>query len=521
MKVVQDDGGEMERANSSSSSGGGGEVGVVTLLELPVEKTTLIVDGEPRRLVHANFAGLCQIPSQDQFHLLVVRVISDENNGAVSHATGLVILWSIPGRISRHYNAYTEELNENETPQQLNTSTNRQHHPPTPPLLVPYDQFVSQSTRELWRGQTRYIQRSLLGKRGLTGQGDKVVPGAYDDDEDKEEGTKQSNDIMADGKSVQYPVGIPCLEDASSSSSSSSNPRSLLHEGTKQYLRTLTPTQRTALLCSPKPAADAAFWNVFQTIYQNSWQDVLGDVQLSRDLVSMLSLVSDEVVSQQTMMYSKLLTDVIHNQLLSIEKDFFQEVEYSGGNFFVPALERLYRVCKKVEAISNESVTDPLANILWRQFQIRINNDDDDMQTKEMDSDDDDEENVMEIDVNDGSAGTDISTTLHTKITADSPKQMAQMDSDDEEEDGPAVVPYDEVEASMERTAAIPPTPKKYEEDAKRYQNAYPLLFAATTPQEDVVMACARILSDATDVSLVREAAAYLEEVEAKQDTLF
>jgi A1 cistron-splicing factor AAR2 len=195
-------------------------------------------------------------------------------------------------------------------------------------------------------------------------------------------------------------------------------------------------------------------------------------------------------------------------------------VEYSGGNFFVPALERLYRVCKKVEGISNESVTDPLATILWRQFQIRINNDDDGMHTKEMDSDDDDEENVMEIDVNDGSAGTDIST-LHTKITADSPKQMAEMDSDDEEEDGPAVVPYDEVEASMERTAAIPPTPKKYEEDAKLYQNSYPLLFAATTPQEDVVMACARILSDATDVSLVREAAAYLEEVEAKQDTLF
>jgi hypothetical protein len=272
----------MERAKSNSSSGGGGEVGVVTLLELPVEKTTLIVDGEPRRLVHANFAGLCQIPSQNQFHLLVVRVISDENNGSVSHATGLVILWSTPGRISRHYNAYTEELNEKETPQQLDTSTNHQHHPPTPPLLVPYDKFVSQSAQELWRGQTRYIQRSLLAKRGLTGQGDKVVPGAYDDDEDKEEGTKQSsNGDMADGKSVQYPVGIPCLEDASSSSSSSSNPRSLLHEGTKQYLRTLTPTQRTALLCSPKPAADAAFWNVFQTIYQNSWQDVLGDVQLS------------------------------------------------------------------------------------------------------------------------------------------------------------------------------------------------------------------------------------------------
>ena len=42
-------------------------------------------------------------------------------------------------------------------------------------------------------------------------------------------------------------------------------------------------------------------------------------------------------------------------------------------------------------------------------------------------------------------------------------------------------------------------------------------MYAAMTPGEDEVMACARILDEAKDVSLDREAAEYLEEVEAKR----
>jgi A1 cistron-splicing factor AAR2 len=44
----------------------------------------------------------------------------------------------------------------------------------------------------------------------------------------------------------------------------------------------------------------------------------------------------------------------------------------------------------------------------------------------------------------------------------------------------------------------------------------YPFLFAAISNDEDIVMACARILDEQRDVTLVREAAAYLEDVEAK-----
>ena len=42
----------------------------------------------------------------------------------------------------------------------------------------------------------------------------------------------------------------------------------------------------------------------------------------------------------------------------------------------------------------------------------------------------------------------------------------------------------------------------------------YPILSAAIMPTEDIVMTCARALDEQNDVSLVREAAAYLEEIE-------
>jgi A1 cistron-splicing factor AAR2 len=87
------------------------------------------------------------------------------------------------------------------------------------------------------------------------------------------------------------------------------------------------------------------------------------------------------------------------------------------------------------------------------------------------------------------------------------------------DEDGPVIVPSDEVEASISRSSLNAQYSQKYSkqmnEENEQHRQEYPLLFAAITPHEDVVMACARILDAGNDVSLVREAAAYLEEVEA------
>ena len=71
------------------------------------------------------------------------------------------------------------------------------------------------------------------------------------------------------------------------------------------------------------------------------------------------------------------------------------------------------------------------------------------------------------------------------------------------------IVPHDQVEALRARSSSQSSlTPK-------RHCKVYPLLHAAMVPKEDEVMVCALILEDAKDVTLVREAAAYLEEVEA------
>jgi len=114
------------------------------------------------------------------------------------------------------------------------------------------------------------------------------------------------------------------------------------------------------------------------------------------------------------------------------------------------------------------------------------------------------------------------------------------IEDEDEDEDGPVIVPFDEVEASIARSSpsqsntlhAItrmdvdgPTTNRKKspatdESERERHGDQYPLLFAAQTTVEDhsdILMTCARILDERTDVSLVREAAAYLEEVEARR----
>lgn len=92
---------------------------------------------------------------------------------------------------------------------------------------------------------------------------------------------------------------------------------------------------------------------------------------------------------------------------------------------------------------------------------------------------------------------------------------------DEDDEDGPVVVPMEEVQASIERSAAIrlralPTTQNESSSILDNHKQKYPFLFSAVSDGEDVLMACARILDEQGDVTLVREAAAYLEEVEAK-----
>jgi A1 cistron-splicing factor AAR2 len=96
-------------------------------------------------------------------------------------------------------------------------------------------------------------------------------------------------------------------------------------------------------------------------------------------------------------------------------------------------------------------------------------------------------------------------------------------EDDDSDEDGPVIVEMQDVQASYERIAALSRSTLTLHNDSdhdhdsdRRHRVQYPFLFAAISNDEDIVMACARILDEQRDVTLVREAAAYLEDVEAK-----
>ena len=86
---------------------------------------------------------------------------------------------------------------------------------------------------------------------------------------------------------------------------------------------------------------------------------------------------------------------------------------------------------------------------------------------------------------------------------------MVESDGDE----GPVVVSGDDIAASLARSSHLMGGPTLDQE----IQRKFPLLVAAVQPHEDILMTCARALSDATDVSLVREAAGYLQDVEQRK----
>ena len=197
----------------------------------------------------------------------------------------------------------------------------------------------------------------------------------------------------------------------------------------------------------------------------------------------------------------------------------FGEVEYSGGNCLVPALERfcrciIDRVVERGDGDDARSVTGEedgvrtawanLEQTLSTRFRLSL--------LPPSLSSFDIEEDAM----HDGD--DDCCKTEEALLSED--------DDEEDDEDGPVVVPLNQVEASLPRSAGWQSSCEKNSNCAsnssggddvasRRHRESYPFLFAAIVQNEDVLMACARILNEANDVSLVREAAAYLEEVES------
>eukprot|EP00984_Skeletonema_dohrnii_P027708 scaffold17342_cov112-Skeletonema_dohrnii-CCMP3373.AAC.1 len=441
-------------------------------------------------------------------------------------------------------------------------------------FIMSYDQFMqtpatsdgsSDNTNGMgvsissWGARTSCINSSYLQHRHDFTHGDKIVPSSYDQEQDNDiqnrsttsscsndnQSAQQAQDDI-DGKQISYPQ-IPCIDP-------SINARRLTqHAGTRSYLSKLSPEIRTKLLLGR--GGDDSFhvgayvWNgILSRVYNSSRSsgggngkehDFLGDIQLSflmflflechtslehwRDAISMCSLAvtmptdasnsatannnnNNNLLRKHSNFYQQLLS-TIHDQFLCIETEFFQEVEYSSGqkNFLIQALERLCGACDDLAEGENSEVDGlKLASLkLKRMLRDRFDFDLSSSLSGENGADMEIEEECPPI-VYEGNNTTDSSEQNH---------DLMEQEYDDDDEDGPVIVPYDEFESSLSRSALLNTTHKQVDdvEEAKHRQN-YPLLHAAMSPQEDVVMCAARVLDEQRDVSLVREAAAYLEQ---------
>ncbi len=141
----------------------------------------------------------------------------------------------------------------------------------------------------------------------------------------------------------------------------------------------------------------------------------------------------------------------------------------------IPAIKRLCLQCKDQ---SYNFILKSLAIEILKQLQKHV---------PDIDISGDDEQNINELN--------------HLALN--------QEGDDEDDEDGPVVVSIDEVTASLERSSNT----KSY--DKSIYASKYPFLFASMVDNEDILMTCSRILDEKPDVTSVREAAAYLEEVES------
>ena len=441
--------------------------------------------------------------------------------------------------------------------------------------------------------------------------------------------------VVEDGKSLTYPA-IPCID------TSITNDLRLVtrHTGTRLYLSTLSPNERTRLLlfsssvndnddddddketeeegnagngtsnCYRRslPVGEYVFEDVLRR-YDNSRGEeyFLADIELSfllfvhlechvslehwRDGISMCALAtatavrgrrtstSASIVYRRSSFFCKLLS-ILYQQLLCIEVDFFREVEYSAGeeNFLVVALQRLCNACTNAQQQSNgvdtaitaaaskrkrgndgaaaaaaastiellKSASMKLKRLLCDRFGLDLSKmTNKDVDYVDVDHDDDYVDDDMESDALWSTTGNDyVNDEEDTdEILADlqqyegNTHHLESMDNgtakdnsnnneeDEDDDDGPVIIPYEDVEASIARSTLLTSCETINQQQLRQVGKAqqqqcekYPLLYAAMSSGEDEVMACARILDEARDVSLVREAAAYLEEVEAHRE---
>lgn len=473
---------------------------IACFLDLP-SGSALSIDGISVSIQRNDFVGISQIPTQ-QLHFITITA-----SNSSSLTTGFVLLQqNNESALIRQYDPCTEEVSATLVVDDMTTTHLLQQVPALEQQqrIVPYHLLVTTEQQTKWhQSLTNYIAKEIMQQRGIHVSGQKVVPGCLaDGNTDSKLSTNQTP--PPDGTSLSY-FPVPILDQR--------RPRhrwrASRHVGTQRFLLTLSAQEKTQLFIDEHPS-QRAWERLFAKQYQSNWEWVLGDVQLSflcfihlhcfeslvhwRDLLSLLGQLENP---------SRLLISVLMHQLSNLDaSDVFQtsmdgddddDEEEEGENSIATALQRLVQTWKKqgLDSNNDEEALQHLSNLIQDRLCPRIqsvHNDDDD-------GDDDFDDNAKEVDHD--SDGDDI--------------------DDDDGSEGPMIVDTDDYEAALQRnqqsnrafsTSSIYYTP----EIAKNY----PILWAAKQDHEDLVMTCARALEEANDVSLVRQAADYLQQVEAK-----
>lgn len=515
---------------------------LVALLDLP-KYSRVGLDGQVIVLQTDDFVGIQNVPSQNGgFHLVTACAAAAASSGGApsnissSVTVGFVVVTTTnvaaapdgntkqQQQLIRRYSPRTEEVAEEAVDDV--TIQNLLHQISNnliaPSRLLSYEQVVvgvgiGTSSSSTWEEQIRYINQSnILELRGL-GNGDKIVAGSYDP-EDDDKGIPTATTTMmtttsnstspttTDGKSLVYPP-IPVINTKLSLATHK-------HAGTRRFLAKLAPEQRTKLFVLDGEDLQQYLLDVvLRDYYQGSWEALLGDLQLSfclflylyclsslehwKDLVAMLSLATTtssghnnrrRQQQQYTLLYQGLL-QILPYQLSSMDAGFLEDMEEASGNFLLPSLEMLQQhLCTTTKAKHYEdAIINKFRLVLVNKFPQTFT------------------ESSFRIQLLPNGA-------LHDD-------EMDDMDSDDDNEDGPVMVDAAEIRASLMRSAAATRTttqhtPLNHFLTKQNIRQTYPLLVAAIQPHEDILMVCARALDEQTDVGLVREAAAYLEEVE-------
>ena len=250
--------------------------------------------------------------------------------------------------IARQYDPQTEEISscplDNVTRKNLYNAiqmqTMKQKLPDPRMTLIPYDIFTKMSSGDCDQDKkmdstqrtttwgehlTNFISKQVLIRHNLTGHGDKIVPGSMDMDMDLEiDNTKSkskskvevmNDDVIEkiqDGVSMKYRP-IPCFDlsqgrrgemgekksgDGAQMISRSMKIRPQSHNGTRKYLASLTPPERTALFTmqhghgnggcnsssiegNSSSSGDYVFQCILRDYYNGRWEMLLGELQLS------------------------------------------------------------------------------------------------------------------------------------------------------------------------------------------------------------------------------------------------